>query len=368
MVNIVLTGTANRVTAVPNAFIDRYLPEADGEYVKVYLLLWRYFSENKSITIPKLADLLDDTEKDILRALRYWNKKQLIQVTLNEKKEVTGIRFLPIPASENDGEREMAAAMEAESQTAASEESFSGRAAGKTASKSGRKKEESSHVPNSALIKQLAVDEEFGQLVYIVGKYLGEPLNASGSNILGYLYGELHMRTDLLEYLVETCVDAGHKSLHYIEKIALDWHEKGIRTVEDARDQAEICRKQYYQVLKAFGLSRRGPAPEEKKVMDVWFYDYGFQLDIVLEACSRTIQSLHEPNFKYAGGILADWKKKGVKTRSDIEALDTAFQKEREAGKERRKEAAAQTAKPNRFHNFDQVGYDYDAIVKELNG
>ena len=134
--------------------------------------------------------------------------------------------------------------------------------------------------------------------------------------------------------------------------------------MEDAREQAEICRKQYYQVLKAFGLTRRGPAPEEKKVMDMWFYDYGFQMDIVLEACSRTIRSIHEPSFEYAGGILADWKKKGVRSRGDIEALDEAFAKEREAKKGQRKE----TAKPNRFHNFDQVGYDYDAIVKELNG
>ena len=98
--------------------------------------------------------------------------------------------------------------------------------------------------------------------------------------------------------------------------------------------------------------------------MDMWFYDYGFQLDIVLEACSRTINAIHEPSFKYAGGILADWKKKGVRSRSDIEALDQAFAKEQETKKGQRKE----TAKPNRFHNFDQVGYDYDAIVRELNG
>ena len=37
---------------------------------------------------------------------------------------------------------------------------------------------------------------------------------------------------------------------------------------------------------------------------------------------------------------------------------------------EDREKAAAgkQTGRPNRFHNFDAVGYDYDAIVEELNG
>ena len=98
--------------------------------------------------------------------------------------------------------------------------------------------------------------------------------------------------------------------------------------------------------------------------MDVWFYDYGFQMDIVLEACSRTIRALHEPSFEYAGGILTDWKKKGVRSREDVARLDAAFAREKEAAKARRKE----NSRTNRFHNFDQVGYDYDAIVKELNG
>ena len=356
MANMLLTGVQSRETVVSNAFIDRYLPEADGEYVKIYLLLWRYFCDKRNITIPQLADLLDDTEKDVIRALRYWSKKGLLRITENGKKEITGICFLPIPQAEAE-----------ETAAAAEEETFVQEQAGtEKVPVAGKKSAKAAgvHAPSSARRKELAVDEDFGQLVYIVGKYLGEPLGPSGSDILGYLYGELNIRADLLEYLVETCVDAGHKSLHYIEKIALDWHDRGIVTVDQAREQAEICRKQYYQVLKAFGLTRRGPAPEEKKVMDMWFYDYGFQLDIVLEACSRTIRSIHEPSFDYAGGILADWKKKGVKSRSDIDALDAAFARERDSGRDKRKE----TAKPNRFHNFDQVGYDYDAIVKELNG
>lgn len=358
MANIILTGTDSQVTAVPNAFIDRYLPEADGEYVKIYLLLWRYFSDKKNITIPQLADLLDDTEKDVLRGLRYWSRKGLLQITADDKKEITGICFLEIPGLPDT---EAAAAAEMTSETVSE---IPAEIPERRVPQTEARKKTQPHAPSSARRKQLAADEEFGQLVYIVGKYLGEPLGPSGSDVLGYLYGELNIRADLLEYLVETCVDAGHKSLHYIEKIALDWHEKGIVTVDDAREQAELCRKQYYQVLKAFGLTRRGPAPEEKKVMDMWFYDYGFQLDIVLEACSRTIRTIHEPSFEYAGGILADWKKKGVKSRSDIDALDEAFARERDQNRTRRGE----TAKPNRFHNFDQVGYDYDAIVKELNG
>ena len=354
---MILTGEGNGVTAIPNGFLDRYLPEADGEYVKIYLVLWRYYCDKKSISIGQLADLLDDTEKDVLRGIRYWVKKGLLQAVTNDRQEIYSIRFLSIPEaapqrqamSVQDGQPIQTAQME----TAAAAEGANV-----------PQKKTTSHTISKDKRKALAADEEFGQLVYIVSKYLECPTNKTNSDILGYLYGELGMRADLLEYLVESCVEAGHKSIHYIEKVALDWHEQGIRTVDDARGQVSVINKQYYQVLKAFGQRRRDPSPEEEKTMHVWFYDYGFQVDIIVEACNRTMKTIHEPSFEYAGRILADWKKKGVRSRSDIDALDQAFAKEQEAKKGQRGE----TAKPNRFHNFDQVGYDYDAIVRELNG
>ncbi len=389
MAHMKLSGMDSGMTAVSNTFIDNYLTKADGEYVKVYLLLWRYFCGRSEITISEVADLLDDTEKDVLRALRYWSKKGLIAIC-EEGREITEICFRQPgadaagaeaavsmeadltagtqPLEDAEGDKEAAAGKVSAAQPGSRLLKGDRQAGDKGANRlpSGRtrpNKKEDSRSLSSAQRKKLALDEQFGQLVYIVGKYLGEPLGPAGSEVLGYLYETLGVSADLLEYLVEISVEAGHKSLHYIEKVALDWHERGIRTIQEAKEQADFNRRQYYQVLKAFGLGRRGPAPEEKKVMDVWFYDYGFQLEIVLEACNRTIGAIHEPSFEYAGKILSDWRKKGVRSRGDIEALDAAFAKERESSRGRRSEPG----KTNRFHNFDQVGYDYDAIVKELN-
>lgn len=367
-------------TAVPNIFLDRYMPRADGEFVKIYLLLWRYCTAGRGVSVAELADLMDDTEKDILRGIRYWEKQHLLSSTVNEQGEITAIRFLPVepvqeaaasgrgmtaPAREMEAsEREMAASgQRAVTQRAAVQRADSAKAS------AGRKKEE--HAVRPATHKKLAVDEEFGQLVYIVGKYLNRTMRPTDCQILEYLYGELGMSAELLEYLVETCVDAGHASLHYIEKVALDWHSKGIRTVADAREQAELFRKQYYQILKAFGISRRGPAPDEKRVMDLWLYDYGFSMEVILEACSRTIRATHEPSFEYANGILSDWKRKGVKNSSDITVQDEAFQKKKESEKTAAKgtaNGAANGAPPrNRFHNYEQSGYDYDQILADLN-
>ena len=66
-------------TVLENEFIDHYMAEANGEYVKVYLILLRHLNEpSGTLTISKIADLLDITEKDVIRALNYWKKKGLL--------------------------------------------------------------------------------------------------------------------------------------------------------------------------------------------------------------------------------------------------------------------------------------------------
>ena len=62
-------------TVLDNEFIDHYMVRANGEYVKVYLLLLRHMNQSSGyLSVSELADLLECTEKDILRALRYWKR------------------------------------------------------------------------------------------------------------------------------------------------------------------------------------------------------------------------------------------------------------------------------------------------------
>ncbi|MBR3719302.1 MAG: DNA replication protein DnaD, partial [Firmicutes bacterium] len=64
---------------VPYSFIDRYMTGANGEFVKTYLLLLRLSGEG-SVSVSVLADRLDQTEKDVRRALKYWEKAGLLSL------------------------------------------------------------------------------------------------------------------------------------------------------------------------------------------------------------------------------------------------------------------------------------------------
>ena len=69
-------------TILPNEFIDHYMVSANGEFVKVYLLLLRYLNEPGSVlTVSMIADCLNNTENDVLRAFRYWESTGLLRLT-----------------------------------------------------------------------------------------------------------------------------------------------------------------------------------------------------------------------------------------------------------------------------------------------
>ena len=63
------TQFSQQYTYIPNAFIDTYMPEANGSFVKVYLYLLRQMgTATPVLTIEMMADMLSNTEADILRA------------------------------------------------------------------------------------------------------------------------------------------------------------------------------------------------------------------------------------------------------------------------------------------------------------
>ena len=56
------------------------MAKANGEYVKVYLMLLRYLNaDDCEISISKIADILECTEKDVLRAFNYWHEAGLLR-------------------------------------------------------------------------------------------------------------------------------------------------------------------------------------------------------------------------------------------------------------------------------------------------
>ena len=87
--------SASTMTSVSNIFIDEFMPEANGEFVKVYLYLLRSLSNHScECSISAIADKLEHTEKDVTRALKYWERMGLLKLEFNSSKKLSAVHVL----------------------------------------------------------------------------------------------------------------------------------------------------------------------------------------------------------------------------------------------------------------------------------
>lgn len=303
-------------TMVENDFIDHYLAKANGEYVKVYLLLLRHLNAGSSMSIAGLADCLECTEKDILRAFKYWSKVGLLNIDYDEDGNICGLAIgKATPVVVKPAQPKIAKNMASEHQ------------------------------------------EELRQLYFVAEQYMGKPLTATDLKKINYFFETLNFSIDLIEYLIEYCVENGHRNFRYIESVALAWAEEGIKSVEEAKTNTSLYTKNCFSILNAFGIKGRNPAPSELTYIKKWSEEYGFTLDIILEACNRTIENTHKPDFKYTDSILNNWLLNNVHHLSDISNLDAAFRQEKS------------TVKRNHTHNFNNFegrSYDMNSLEQQL--
>ena len=327
-------------TSVSNVFIDEYMSGANGEFVKIYLYLLRQLnSVDAGFSLSEIADKFEHTEKDVKRALCYWERMQLLHLDYDTNENLVGIRLLD-------------ALSKTGSTNAASEQT----GADKTLKAAPVKKSYSADD-----IKQFTEQEAVMELVFIAEQYLGRTLTATDLNAIFYFYDELKLSIELIEYLIEYCVSNRHTSIRYIEKVALAWAENGYQTVEQAKQANGQYNQTYSAVMKAMGISGRSLVSAETAYIDKWKNDFGFSIELIQKACEKTIQAIHEPSFEYTDRILSNWKLNNISSLEDVAKADTDHQKRKKAAT-----TAPRTVSKNKFNNFDQRSYDYDQLEKML--
>ena len=335
-------------TCVPNIFIDKYMTNANGEYIKIYLYLLRFMEkEDQAFSIQHLADIFEYTEKDVLRALSYWEKQNLIGLEFDSADNLTNILLKnPCQADSCD--------------LGNPQKNFKGDSVKEEAGSGETLNQKDAYTLEQ--VEQFQDDEAVQEILFITENYLGRTLNTTDIRTILYWYDGLKFSTELIEYLIETCTSNGHSSLRYMEKIALSWTEKGITTVSEARAAHAMHSQCVYGVMNAFGISGRNLIANETAFAEKWAKEYAFSMDIIKEACRRTISATGKASFEYADTILTNWHKNHVHNLEDVVKLDTA-RKGKTSGKTRE---ASENAQSSRFHNFPQRTYNYDKLEQQL--
>ena len=353
-VNIYRTA-AKEQTAVSNLFIDEYMADANDAQLKIYLFLIRMMDANLPTSVPDIADKFNYTEKDVLRALMYWESRQLLALDFDAAHNLSGIRVLALSSSnETPKPAPRITPVLSFIRPASMNTGLTDRAQQKTPEKTQYSLDE---------LKRFRNNEEAEQLLMVAEQYVGKQLTRSDMETILFFYDKLHFSADLIDYLIQHCVERGKKEFRYIEKVALAWHEQGITSAKDAQSASRKYDKVVYTIMKSLGKNAN-PAPKELEYINKWTKEYGFLLDVIQEACDKTVMNTDTHRFAYADGILSKWYQAGVQRKADIETADSAFQKQAQTG--RRTQKNDTRVIKNSFNSFAQNTYDFDELEQNI--
>ena len=337
-------------TVISNAFIEHFMLDANGSYVKVYLYLSEYIQAGKTdISVSELADKMDSTERDIIRALQHWEKKGLICITVDNEDNLISIDMYN-PDDVYESIKRDTQTDEVIDDIASTEQMpFSG-----TKETENRFSNSKPVTVSPKQLKELASHQDFKWACQVIESFLERPFKPNEIELISYLYGTLHFSSDLLLHLYEYCISLGKSNSSYIQAVALAWHERGVKTPEDAKKESTDYNTAHTAISKAFGLGRP-LAMIEKQFVEKWQKDWSIDLSVILEACNRTMLKIQKADFKYTDGILDNWHKSGIKTLLDVEKADEIYAKNK-ADKKSQKD------------NSNSVSYRYNTTGSSVNG
>jgi len=344
-------GSRNTSTVVSNTFIDRYMTDARGSDVKVYIYLLRCLQDPSApVSIESIASALDETEKEIRTALRYWAKQQVITVNCTRNGKIKKITLHDLDAydyseDEDDGDID---SFDTEcnitilSDTAANENrKISKPVTVKDGKPYGRRSTDIAPVPetpapvvsepvvkpsySSQMIESFKNEyPDFDELLDNIESILGRTLKHHDLQTPSFLFEGLGFPTDLICYLYDYCSKKGKCSNAFVEKIARDWHSKGIMTVSEAMMETDEFNNRYSAVKNAFGINRNFGEIELEYIRK-WYHEFLFSDELIALACNKALLNTSQPAFQYADKILTSWHEQGVKTVEEAEKLSEDY-------------------------------------------
>lgn len=286
-------------TPVSNSFIDRYVGSIDNTYVTVYIYVARHAVKGRLPSLKEIAEKFSLSEETVRKIITYWDGE--------------GLFDKPVKPDYSPAE----------------------------------------------IAKLQSVNPEISGLISSASAILGKALGQKEQSRILSLYDYYNIPMEVIMILLGHCSQSGHTNISYIEKIGLDWAEKGITTSEQAEDYLKLYYGDFTKILKAFGISGRLANSKEKKYMEKWLTEYKLPIEVVIEACESAVINTGKISWKYADTTLSDWFKNDIR---DVETARKYAEEHKVKPKKTKTDAVDKSVKPvrvkNKFNNFDEREYD----------
>ncbi|MGL5352066.1 MAG: DnaD domain protein [Clostridium sp.] len=316
-------------TPVSNIFIERYMPKARGEFIKVYLLMLKYnISGEIGVSASIMASSLNLLESDIINALNHWNDEGVLKLVPIDRMGNFNIEFCDLTNDVVNTSKEV------------------------------------------NLLDALNEDSTKGMLRDIEG-LLAKPLSPKEMTTYLSWQKDFNFSSELILILIEYCVSKGKSDYRYIEKVAMAWHTMKITNIEQAQNYIKQTEDKWIkikQILSYLGIKNMELMKPQEEMLEKWLVTYNFSIPIIEKACNICFQRLNRADFKYIDGILSSWNKDKLNTIESIENKELSFKNSSAKKNFSAPQNTGNSKPPLRFNNFEARDYDYDSLEKKLLG
>lgn len=157
---------------------------------------------------------------------------------------------------------------------------------------------------------------EFAYLLETASARLGRPVSQGDMETLLYLYDTAGLPVEVIMMVIEYAISEGKYHMRYIEKVALDWADRGITTISAAEEY--LCaldrrRQAWNKVSTALGLAQ-SPTIAESDAAERWIYDWKTNEDLLRLAYQKCLKATGKFKYSYINKILERWRLDGIDT------------------------------------------------------
>ncbi len=312
-------------TPVNNVFIEKYMPQARGEFVKVYLLMLKHtISGELGVSSSILASSLNLLESDIMNAFSYWNDQGVIKLTQIDKMGNFNVEFVDLIEEPSKSTRQV----------------------------------DLLEALDSTNTKDMLKDIE---------TLLARPLSPNEMSLYLNWQREFGFSSELILILMEYCISKGKSDSRYIEKVAIAWHDQKITTIEQAQNLIKKAEDKWINIRKILtylGINNTDIMKPQQDLIEKWLLIYKYSNEIIFKACDVCFERLNRADFKYIDGILSNWNKNNIRTLEDIALKDNKNVKNNKYQRTYNNNDKSSL----KFNNFEAREYDYDSLEKKLLG
>lgn len=307
---------------IESIFINDFLPMANGTYVKVYLLGYKYAFDLTDVTNQMLATHLNIPLSDVIKAWEFWEGKNIIKIH-NKDSNDFDIEFYSL--------RQLYI-----------ENNYSTNKAKITP--------DDKYMRNQDFLLEMNENDEVRKMFRSINDIISREMQPNEQlkilNVLQRYVMEPKVIVQAFRFSVEK---KKKKNLNYIMAIIRNWYDDGIITFKDLENHFIKNSSRYglySEIYKALGYSSSLVSAGDKEIIDKWIDQYTFDKEFIVEIIKFASKKTSNVNMNYIDKFVTDAYKNEFKT---IEEFQTQAKKETKVKK----------TNNNKFHNFKSSDTNY---------